>query len=48
VRKGPGDYAVTATEEIRTVQEIPNNDDDGSSATEPGDLLRTAWERLTG
>lgn len=48
VRRGPGDYAVTATEEIRTVQDIPNHDDDGSSATEPGDLLRTAWERLTG
>lgn len=46
VRKGPSDYAVTATEEIEAVQEIPNHDDDGTPATEPSDLLRTAWERL--
>jgi hypothetical protein len=46
VRRGPGDYAVAATEEIGAVLEIPNHDDDGSSATEPSDLRRTAWKRL--
>lgn len=29
-RRGPGDYAVTATETIEAIQDIPNHDDDGT------------------
>jgi hypothetical protein len=35
-------------ETIHAVQDIPNHDDDGSSATEFTDLLRTARKRLFG
>jgi glucose/arabinose dehydrogenase len=46
VRQADGGYAVTATEEITTVQRIPNHDDDGSSISDLSSMLGLVEEKL--
>jgi glucose/arabinose dehydrogenase len=41
-----GDYRVTATEIIDSIQSIPNHDDDGSSATDFAAAMRVLWEKV--
>jgi hypothetical protein len=46
VRRADGSYAVTSTEEITTVQRIPNHDDDGSSISDFSSMLGVVEEKL--
>ena len=46
VRRGDGQYAVTATEEIKAIQHIPNHDDDGSSSSDFSSMLGVVEEKL--
>ncbi|HEU0304886.1 MAG TPA: kelch repeat-containing protein [Gaiellaceae bacterium] len=39
-------YEVTSTEEIDLIQDIPNHDDDGSSATDFDATVRVLWQKL--
>ena len=46
VRRRPGGYRVTGTEEIDLIQTIPNHDDDGSSATDFDAAVRVLWQKF--
>ena len=45
-RRDDGSYVVTSTEEITSVQRIPNHDDDGSSVSDVSSMLGVIEEKL--